>query len=436
MTEVFLHAANPPRCAPGGPVHAVLYDGASHAGAPRVGGPVLKSVRRLTTKPDSAAFDFLTVALAVTAADTFVLRATDSDVGWGRELRVSVPLRSPDVWTDLTPTLKEALNFLTGDRWTLTFRHGGPHCPDQMEKGRLVDVGGIDSVSLFSGGLDSAMGVLGLLEEGLRPLLVSHSYPGDNGKQVAVRHAAFPGRPRFAAFVRTYWPELPTHDTTMRGRSFNFLALAAIAASAVASANGMGRVRLVVPENGFIAINAPLTRRRIGSLSTRTTHPNFLALMQELLDGLGIPARIENPYEFETKGEMVGRWKVSPGFTAWAAETVSCGKWKRRHVQCGRCLPCLIRRASFFAAGVGDPTPRYENPSLHVVLANGHPEARGDLLAVMGAVRLLTGGNLPARVGASGPLPTDPSSRARYEDVVRRGLTEVKAYLAHSGVPV
>lgn len=436
MTEVMLHAGEPPICTPGGPVHVVLYNGAAHPGAPRVGGPVLKSVRRLGVRPSVASFDLLTVALAVTAADTFVPRTTESDVGWGRELRVSVPLQAPGPWTALASTLERALNFLTGDQWTFTFRTGGPYRPLPMERGHRISLEGVDAVSLFSGGMDSAMGVLGLAADGVRPLLVSHAYPGDSKKQRTVRRAAFPELPQFAAFVRTYWPALSNHDTTMRGRSFNFLALAAVAATAVASVNGRAQVRLVVPENGFIAINAPLTRRRFGSLSTRTTHPHFLALMRELLNGLGIPAPIENRYEFNTKGEMVHQWKDSPGFRAWAAETVSCGKWKRRHIQCGRCLPCLIRRASFHAAGVLDPTPLYENPSLPVVLASGDPNARGDLLAVMGAVRLLAGSDLAARVGASGPLPTDPACRAKYEAVVRRGLAEVKSYLVHSGIRV
>jgi hypothetical protein len=305
-----------------------------------------------------------------------------------------------------------------------------------MNRGNLIDLNGVDCVSLFSGGLDSALGVLSFVAQGAHPLLISHAYRGDNGRQRLVRAKAFPELSRFAAHLRPFWPGSGGHDTTMRSRSFDFLALAAVGATAAAAKDSGARMRLYVPENGFIAINAPLTRRRVGSLSTRTTHPHYLHLMQELFNGLGIAADIENPYGFNTKGEMVRTWKDSVAFTAMAGDTVSCGKWKRRHVQCGRCVPCLIRRASFHAAGVPDPTPRYESPLLTNVLASQDVEERGDLLALMGAVRLLGKPALSAKVGAPGPLPVERAARASYEAVVSRGLAEIKSYLAASGIPV
>ena len=104
--------------------------------------------------------------------------------------------------------------------------------------------------------------------------------------------------------------------------------------------------------------------------------------------------------------------------------------------QCGRCLPCLIRRASFHNAGVPDPTPGYERDLLSEVLASPNGEERGDLLAVMGAVRLPGASSLSTRVGASGPLPLNPETRSGYEDVVSRGLDELKRFLVASGIQV
>lgn len=435
MHELTFHVAALPRNVQDGPLHVALYEAPASPGVPRIGGPILEAVRRLGVTPSAVSFDLLTVALAVTAADTFIRRAVASDVGWGRELHLSVPVGNPDALSAVSPLLREALGFLTGDRWRFEFREGGIAPPAPMRHGAALNLRGVDSVSLFSGGLDSAIGVLDLVEQELHPLLVSHAYPADARKQIAIRHSAFPSLPRFAANLRPCWPGSGGFDTTMRGRSFNFLALAAVASSVVAETSG-NQVRLVVPENGFIAVNAPLSKRRIGSLSTRTTHPHFLRLMQGLFDTLGVPAHIDNPYEFRTKGEMVQQWRRSNAFSAIAAETVSCGKWKRRHVQCGRCVPCLIRRASFHAASLPDPTPRYESPRLPVVLADGDPAACSDLLAIMGATKLLDTSKLRARVGASGPMPTEPAQRAMYEDVVGRGLQEAKAYLQASGITV
>ena len=437
MSKLVFHTAQPPPMQTGGSFHAVLYGGASYEGAPRVGGPVLDSVRRLGYRLDSNSFDFLTVALAVTAADTFVKRAVASDVGWERDLHLTVPLTNPQVWVALTPLLREALGFLTGDRWDFDFRNGGPSPPAPMTRGHLVKFDGVDVVSLFSGGLDSAIGVLTLAKDGFCPLLVSHAYPKDAKKQIAIREKVFSKLPRFAANLRPVWANSGGFDTTMRGRSFDFLALAAVAANTVGRVNKLNVVRLVIPENGFIAVNAPLSVRRIGSLSTRTTHPHFLKMMQLIFDQAGISARLENPYEFTTKGEMVRSWGHSPLLSAISGNTVSCGKWKRRNKQCGQCIPCLIRRASFHAAGLADPTmPQYENITLTSVLKNPDPAARSDLLALMGATGWIGTPHLRRRVGASGPLPPDPVRRKLYEDVVERGLQETKVFFAAAGLPV
>ena len=64
-------------------------------------------------------------------------------------------------------------------------------------------------------------------------------------------------------------------------------------------------VELLIPENGFISLNIPLTPLRVGTFSTRTTHPLFISQMQDILDALGINVRLSNPYQFKTKGEML-----------------------------------------------------------------------------------------------------------------------------------
>jgi hypothetical protein len=55
-------------------------------------------------------------------------------------------------------------------------------------------------------------------------------------------------------------------------------------------------VELFVCENGLIALNPPLTPRRIGSHSTRTAHPHFLANVQDILSASGLPIIIANPF--------------------------------------------------------------------------------------------------------------------------------------------
>lgn len=438
MTEICFHVSNPPTASTSDLIHVVLYDGNAHTGAPRVGGPVKNQVRRLGTQLGVQAFDLLTVALAVTAADTFVNRHTHSDVGWQREMTLRIPLAEPDPWRPVLPLLQDALDFLTGDRWEINAEAGGVPPPSPMgRRSTLVQFADADRVCLFSGGLDSAIGVLDLLEARCTPLLVSHAYRLDKGKQERLQRSAFGHLPRFAMLAnptcgKGMHPDPNGNDITMRGRSFNFLAAGGAAGSLLAAHRG-GRVPLLVPENGFIAVNAPLTSRRMGSLSTRTTHHHFLQLMQQVFDALSIPADIVNPYEFKAKGEMLTDCLTHSRAIVLAADTVSCGKWKRKGVQCGRCVPCLVRRASFHAAGVTDPTtPDYTNPDLVDILRSEH---RADILA-LGRACQWTAEQLSAAVGASGPLPTDPDLRTEYERVVSQGLREVRAYLASCNVVV
>ena len=112
-------------------------------------------------------------------------------------------------------------------------------------------------------------------------------------------------------------------------------------------------VTLYVCENGFISINAPLTDARLGSLSTRTTHPVYMGHFQKLLSAADLRITLEIPYQFKTKGEMLAACSDQPFLRTVAHASTSCGRYARNgYKHCGRCLPCLIRRAAFHTWGV------------------------------------------------------------------------------------
>lgn len=393
-----------------------------------VGGPVLRSVRRLGVPANSAAFDLLTVAMAVTAADTFVNKQ-ESDDGWSRDLRLHIPLSDPISWVQAVPLLEQALHFLSGDKWQIHILQGGMGIPIPQSRGNRINIAQHDSVSLFSGGLDSAIGVLDLISHNRRPILVSHSYRGDAERQNFIwRHLPVP-LGRFSAVANPVSWLNSVNDVQMRTRSFNFLAFGVLVAATMAERGVTAvPVELFVPENGLIALNPPLTLRRIGALSTRTTHPYFLLLMQRVLETLGIPVRIINPYADRTKGEMIQQCTDPVTLNRIAQYTVSCGKWKRTNMQCGKCVPCIIRRASFHAASYPDPTP-YALGGQNLVSVLGMDGAKDDLLAMILAARRLPTMNISKWVASSGPLPTDRVQRDALLGVAGRGMAEVSAYL-------
>jgi hypothetical protein len=67
------------------------------------------------------------------------------------------------------------------------------------------------------------------------------------------------------------------NERSQRARSIIFFAYGVLAATALKRYHDGQPVTLYVCENGFIAINPSLTTARLGSLSTRTTHPALRA---------------------------------------------------------------------------------------------------------------------------------------------------------------
>ena len=369
-----------------------------------------------------AAYDLLAISMAVTAADTFVDRQQNSDDGWCRDFRVVVEVTSPDTCRNVQSQLEDALHFLSGDMWSFEFTQGAAWALPATKSPILHNES--DCVSLFSGGLDSAIGVLDAISHGRTPLLVSHAYQGDGEKQEGI-YADLPKK--LARIDFNAYPRCPgrDNDVTMRTRSFNFLSMAAVAASSVASMRDGEVIDLFVPENGFIALNPPLTQRRLGSHSTRTTHPYFLSLIQEICDVSGIPAKIVNPYRHMTKGEMLRDCKDQMTLATVAHHTVSCGKWKRNHMQCGRCLPCMIRKAAFQKASMPDATQYGEK---HLSHALGSYQHRDDVLAVCQASRR-SPDEIPAWSSRSGPLPEDRNEYDGWIGVVGCGIEELRELL-------
>lgn len=146
-------------------------------------------------------------------------------------------------------------------------------------------------------------------------------------------------------------------------RSFLFLSLA----SAVALESGIKKI--YVFENGPVALNPLFSEARVNTL---TTHPHFLGYFENLINKLfDVEIRIENPFLYKSKGEVVeilseSRMKGS------AALTDSCWNWFRvasiakdesinwcRESHDGECVPCLIRRAAMHKAGLWDDDTKY-----------------------------------------------------------------------------
>ncbi len=401
----------------------------AHDGLPdvsTVGTSLIDEIRRAGLAPGISSWDFLSLALAVNAADHAVERGVSAD-GWTRIIELEVALYEPQPFEQLKREIEQALRFLTGDFWHLCFIDGG--YPPPIPRQRVVH--DADCVALLSGGLDSLIGGLDLAAQGRRPLFVSHIAKGDSETQVLYAKALGAGE-RHLQWNQNIWlkPQRDGEGST-RGRSIVFFAFAALAAHSHATATDVGSVEVFVPENGLISLNVPLNAGRVGSLSTKTTHPVFMQRLQALWTQLGIPATLQLPYAARTKGEMMAGCLDQARLADLAGMSTSCGRFAvfgLRH--CGRCVPCMVRRSAFLRSGITDTTATYVHNDLKAAQPDKGPN---DVAAVATAVVKVEDDGI--RAFTSGQFAfAEPSCRVAFEGVVERGLQELGVLLRSHGV--
>ncbi|MGO9899776.1 MAG: hypothetical protein ACLP0J_08805 [Solirubrobacteraceae bacterium] len=309
--------------------------------------------------------DLIRLAALVYLTDRTVLRGTR---GWERELELTIPVSDPSAWEAQAEDLQAELDFLSSDIWT--FRFEKRQLPRRRQ---LAPVEGEGPVCLFSGGADSLGGALVVAHElGRPPVLVSHwdattisgvqrQLVADLGKLWGAEPAHLAvriGRQRRQLGSNAEFSQEPSSRT----RSLLFIALG-LAAAAVRDSE------LLMPENGYTSLNVPLAGERRGALSTRTTHPAFLDALTTTLENVGLSARLRNPFERMTKGQVFRRVADIHGDQT-AGELLSrshsCAKPGAQYVglspaaQCGVCFGCLVRRGAFLAADLTDGTPYVE----------------------------------------------------------------------------
>lgn len=372
------------------------------------------NIRKQGIAPSTAIWDFATFALTVASVDKLISRNTSSD-GWTRELDVEIHLCSPDKWYSQIEELQDLLRFLTGDFWTLSFCDGGSFPPSPKPIMHEADC-----ISLLSGGMDSLIGAIDLTRDGKLPIFVSHVVKGSKNAQEKYASS-------LSASERLYQWSYNTKlkgygEDSTRGRSMVFYAFAAIASASI-NRKSAEPIDLYVPENGFISLNIALSPGRLGSLSTKTTHPIYMSGLQNLWNHLGIPLNLKFPYRFKTKGEMMKECLDQDLLMDLVKDSVSCAKYGRKHIHCGVCVPCLVRRAAFMKVDWKDSTEYGKN--IKIVNSDNISVAATSYLQMQAK-------GIRHVVGSALNFASD-TDRGNYEGVFSRGLTEIYELLHYYG---
>lgn len=302
-------------------------------------------------KVPTVTYSLLYLSAIVYAIDRGIDRHRYSIDGWSRDLDVEINLPEYEVFQPLEERINSMLSFLTGDYWNCHFVRSAHIRYSKYGKSNYYD--GITQVNLFSGGMDSLIGAIDYMTDNPdgKLFLASHYDSGMHGplsdqeelKKIFRRKYSGKFIEMTAVMIA---PELSA-ELSCRSRSLMFLSIALIVAT-------FANCKIVVPENGSVSLNFPLSPSRRASCSTRTTHPLFLKQYKEILEVLGLTTRVENPYEKMTKGEMVQHCSDKNYLMSIVGHSNSCGKrGMHQHMydnsyatHCGHCMPCMYRKAS------------------------------------------------------------------------------------------
>lgn len=428
-SNIYLRAPGDQRRPPAGMDAVIQLDEPAAAGY-----PLHHNIAQLPAAPNppgAAVQGFLLMALGIWAADKLLDRRQAADA-WTREIVLHLPV--PDSLSPLVPDLARLLNFLTGDDWELKLR---PARIDLGCRGAWPHPWRPGAVVLFSGGLDSLVGAIDRLEAGSRLVLVSHYDFGQlaslqQGLAAALTAHYGPERVQHLG-VRVQFPEAP--EITLRSRSLLYLALGAATAAAFGAATP-----LIIPENGWVSLNPPLTLNRLGAYSTRTTHPHFLARLSSLWERAGLNQPLDNPCQNQTKGEMLLQCRNPDLLKKLFSQTVSCSRpvvsrWQRRPAgACGYCYPCLMRRAALHLLG-WDHGEDYLLDVLAAPETIRHRTRGRDLRALLLALK--TWEEAPQEITARLWLGDNPAAvaarSAPAQAVIAKGFQEIGEFLRAKG---
>lgn len=387
-----------------------------------------------------AAAEFAYFTSVIYACDRAIGRDVRGGDRWTRDFSVEIPVADPDKWNAAAGIAETMVEFLTGDLWQFDFvaspvaLFGRDFRRKRRGFRKRTRVNGT-AVALFSGGLDSLIGAIDWLEDNPSSnVVLASTYDSQAEKAKADQERLAPHlEAHYGSHFKRYVARAGLctggEDTNFRSRSLAFLGSAVLAASFIGN-----DTQIMIPENGAIALNFPLTPARKGSFSTRTVHPRFLELFGDFLAGLDLQYPLVNPYQFMTKGEMIQQCKNRTFLETVYSDSVSCGKrgfdrqhWSNKNAHgCGVCVPCIYRRAAILKAGFPEERYGYDLQASNT-WSRDIRQPNSDLQAVIDFIETNhSSSKIWQTLKANGNLQA--TSKDQYVSLVQRLRDEVKVW--------
>ena len=313
--------------------------------------------------------DFLRISVSVYVADRLLRRRCKCHPGKNRrKVNLTVEVSDPSFWNNgLLEKVSESLNFVSGDTWNLSVTKLNCSLAQERQLPLSFPLPSDARVCLYSGGLDSAAGLACQLNDAPNRMTIPVTVWHQGGQRGSIRRQLklladkFPSS-EIKPFVvkanvfdsaRTNGKE----ESSQRTRSLLFCAVGA----AVATLVGVSVVEMY--ESGIGAINIPLLAGLTGAKTTRSSHPEFLRQMTEIVSLIAQrPIAFHLPFAKQTKAQVVSVLK-SHCLEDLAVATASCSSFPLREKyakQCGYCSACIFRRQALLSAGISEPVGTYK----------------------------------------------------------------------------
>jgi hypothetical protein len=319
-------------------------------------------------RPADRIVDLMRIAATVAHADRRITRRPS--VCWGRDFELEIPVSDPDFWSgEPSKTLARVLRLVSGDTWAFLFRKLADEMQFPTQRELAFPTNG-ELTTAYSNGLDSFAGAR-LVASGSVKLGDGSQRQRDivlvtTGRQInaelkqsltpfgyGVRYVSVPFK------IRRFGDGFQLREASFRTRAFVFQTMAALAA-----AQSEGNT-VIVAESGQGSLGPWLTVTGQETPDVRT-HPLFTSALADFLKlVLDRQIRFEHPQLWETKGNTLKQLVKGKLESGWQ-KTFSCAVQVRhqrnsgRHLHCGLCPNCLLRRQSLWAAGLDDSEDEYD----------------------------------------------------------------------------
>ena len=298
-----------------------------------------------------------------------------------RELEITIPVENIDLFESIKDKISNWAKFVTHDVWDIKFvKH--EEIKEEQKDIKLDARQDNKVVSLFSDGLDSLCGAIYSLKKGENLVFVSHCPPGFKTVQKKVNELKQKMGlddliTQIANFHFVISDRNPNNDKrnmfqerSRRSRPILYLSFAA----AIAFDLGISTIR--INENGYMAINLPITGFKKGVDLSRHAHPEAIKQFEDILNEINpnsIPIKIENPFFYYTKTQQL---QILTGVSEFINGTKSCeyggqqiatviSAMRKKGIntenvrECGLCIPCLVRRTAVTGNGFSENNNHY-----------------------------------------------------------------------------